>query len=96
MLRIGISEVDTSRWHREGRADILAQVSEYSGWLNEGPCPFLAASVDGRRGCGIYETRPETCREYPLAVGHMLYVDCDMLEPGDTDQDVARFMGRAP
>lgn len=94
MERIGISACDTSRWEREGRTDILSQVSEYSGWITPGPCPFLVATEDGRRVCGIYETRPETCREYPLATSHMAFVDCEMLEPGDTDDDIARFMGR--
>lgn len=95
MESLGISAGDTSRWEREGRTDILAQVGPYSSWRNPGPCPFLVAADDGRRVCGIYETRPETCREYPLAVGHMEFVDCEMLEPGDTDEHIARFMGRA-
>lgn len=92
MERIGISKSDTDRWEREGRSDIVAQVGEYAGWRNPGPCPFLAAADAKRQVCSIYETRPATCREYPLAIGHMQWVDCDMLEPGDTDQDVARFM----
>lgn len=94
MERIGISEPDLVRWRREGRADILAEVGDYSGWLKPGACPFLKPAPLGRLTCSIYETRPETCREYPMAVAHMAYVDCEMLEPGDTDQHVARFMGR--
>lgn len=95
MERIGISEPDIARWKRQDRPDILAKVSDESGWREPGPCPFVAALSKGRYTCKIYETRPETCREYPIAVDHMRFVDCEMLEPGDTDQDVARFMGRA-
>lgn len=95
MERIGISEPDLARWRREGRADIIAKVNIYSGWTEEGPCPFLVPASAGRFSCGIYETRPLTCREYPLAVDHMRYVDCDMLEPGDTDKTISDFMGRS-
>ena len=95
MERIGISEPDIARWTREGRLDILGEVSELSGWRTPGPCPFLVPIGAGRYSCSIYDTRPETCREYPLAASHMRFVDCEMLEPGDTDQHIARFMGRA-
>lgn len=95
MERIGISAPDTARWKRQGRLDILAKVSELSGWTEAGPCPFLVAVSPDRYGCAIYDTRPETCREYPFAVDHMRFVDCEMLEPGDTDQHIASFMGRA-
>lgn len=94
MERIGISAPDMERWRRENRTDILAQVSELSGWREPGACPFLVATNNGRFGCSIYETRPETCREYPFAVDHMRFVNCEMLEPGDTDAHVAGFMGR--
>jgi len=33
----------------------------------------------------IYDTRPEVCRRYPVAVGHMKSIGCEMLEAGDTD-----------
>jgi Fe-S-cluster containining protein len=99
------SSEDLDRWRREGRYDIL----QYAGilgsfadlWIsprtnNEmNRCPF----VRKRRNlpiydCTIYDTRPQICREYPLYVGHMMYVDCEMLEEGDTDEEVDRFMGR--
>lgn len=92
MERIGISEPDLDRWRRQGRTDILAEVGDQSGWREPGPCPFLAAAGAGRFGCSIYETRPATCREYPMAVSHMRFVDCEMLEPDDTDLHVTRFM----
>src|SRR5262245_36840773 len=94
MERIGISEPDITRWKSQGRTDILARLGELSGWLEPGPCPFLVAVGAGRYGCSIYETRPATCREFPIAVDHMRFVDCEMLEPGDTDLDIAQFMGR--
>jgi Fe-S-cluster containining protein len=58
-------------------------------------CPFVRkARNQDRYICTIYETRPAVCREFPYRVGQMEYVNCDMLEPGDTDADVDRFMGR--
>jgi Fe-S-cluster containining protein len=92
MERIMIGQSDIAQWKVQGRLDILAQLGEQSGWRTAGPCPFIAALPDNRFGCSIYETRPSTCREYPLAVNHMRFVDCEMLEPGDTDADIAAFM----
>jgi Fe-S-cluster containining protein len=95
MDSLGITDKDQARWREQGRDDILAQVNDHMGWLEPGPCPFAHEMSDGRYTCAIYDTRPETCREYPIAVIHMTFVDCEMLEPGDTDADVARFMGRS-
>lgn len=94
MERLGVSDEDMARWRREGRTDILEQVSAERGWLAPGRCVFLRDTGTGAQSCSIYDTRPETCREYPLGIVHMQSVDCEMLEPGDTDADVARFMGR--
>lgn len=94
MERIGISEPDIARWKLQGRTDILAQINEQSGWQQAGPCPFVVAVAPNRYTCSIYDTRPATCREYPIAVDHMRFVDCEMLEPDDTDRHIARFMGR--
>jgi Fe-S-cluster containining protein len=56
-------------------------------------CPFVRkVRNQDRYTCTIYETRPQVCRDYPWHVSHMKAVDCDMLEPGDTDADVERFM----
>lgn len=95
MERIVIASSDISRWRAQDRGDILAELGEQSGWLTPGPCPFVVALPGDRYTCSIYETRPDTCREYPLAVDHMRFVDCEMLEPGDTDQDIAAFMARS-
>ena len=95
MERLGITEGDKTRWRQQGRHEILAQINDEMGWRELGPCPFVLMIGDGRYTCTIYDTRPETCREYPIAVIHMRFVDCEMLELGDTDADVARFMGRA-
>lgn len=94
MERLGISDEDMDRWRREKRGDILAQVSNERGWQAPGRCVFLHGAGGGAQSCSIYHTRPATCREYPLAIVHMLSVDCEMLEPGDTDADVALFMAR--
>lgn len=95
MERFVIGASDIARWKEQGRLEILAQVGEQSGWQTPGPCPFVMALPHQRFVCSIYDTRPATCREYPLAVNHMRYVDCEMLEPGDTDEDIAAFMGRS-
>ncbi len=94
MERIGISAPDVARWKSQGRTDILAMLNDVSGWRDPGPCPFLVADGPNRYNCSIYETRPQTCREYPIAVDHMRVVNCEMLEPNDTDQHIAEFMGR--
>lgn len=56
-------------------------------------CPFVR-KLRGQEKyrCTIYETRPHVCRDYPSHVSHMEFVQCEMLEPGDTDDDVKRFM----
>ncbi len=95
MERLGISDADMARWRQEGRQDILAQVDKQRGWRETDPCPFLLDVGNDVHTCTIYDTRPETCQEYPIATIHMKFVDCEMLEPGDTDADVARFMGRS-
>ena len=99
MMRLGASDADVARWEREGRRDILAWVSRGDVWIDPvsgetaAVCPFVQ-KVRGsdRYACGIHQTRPETCREYPSHVAHMTFVDCEMLDEGDTDADVERFM----
>ena len=103
---------DVKRWRVEGRRDILSYVLVLGGednpfgdlWIsprtgNEATrCPFVRKLRGQERyTCTIYETRPEVCRLYPVAVDHMQNVRCEMLEPGDTDADadVAAYMGRS-
>jgi Fe-S-cluster containining protein len=70
-----ITEEDLSRWHREGRQDILTviehghviwvgdhMISADDGHYAHG-CPFLLAE-NNRWLCSIYETRPLVCRAY--------------------------------
>lgn len=99
---------DVKRWRRQGRYDILKWVAILGGpadpwgdlWIDpdgheRGRCPFVRKIRNQEKyTCTIYDTRPEACREYPLAVSHMLTVNCEMLDPGDTDADVDRFMNR--
>lgn len=109
MNTLTATQADVQRWRDEERVDILMWC-ELIGeepqpwgdlWVDQigerevKRCPF----VRKKRGkdqyvCTIYETRPEVCRTYPLSVEVMETVSCDMLEPGDTDDDVARFMAR--
>ena len=101
---------DVKRRRVEERGDILSWVRVLGGkddpwgdlWLsprtdNEAQrCPFVR-KIRGqeRYSCRIYKTRPEVCRQYPVAVDHMQSVRCEMLDPGDTDADVAAFMRRS-
>jgi Fe-S-cluster containining protein len=102
------SGADFVRWKREGRADILdwgvVLGSDKDGprgdlWISPVTgreaerCPFVR-KMPGRDKytCRIYDTRPEVCRSYPEAVDHMEFVSCEMLEPGDTDATVKKFM----
>lgn len=94
MERLAICGEDVSRWKAQGRQDILKNLGEESAWREPGPCPFVVQVSAAQYQCAIYDTRPLTCRDYPLAVGHMEFVGCEMLEPGDTDDVVARFMQR--
>lgn len=92
MERLSVCGDDVARWTSEGRQDILAKVGKESAWHKPGACPFVVRISADRYACAIYDTRPLTCRDYPLAVAHMKFVDCEMLEPGDTDRIVADFM----
>ena len=98
---------DLEMWRTAGRWDVLEWcwvidddvggdlwISPVTG-IEASRCPF----VRKRRGqdkydCTIYDVRPEVCRNYPLAIGHMQSIGCEMLEPGDTDEDVARFTSK--
>ena len=95
MERLGITAGDVSRWKAQNRSDILAELGAQSGWRAAGPCPFAVNVGPGRITCAIYDTRPLVCRDYPFAVAHMEFVDCEMLEPGDTDQTVIDFMRKS-
>jgi Fe-S-cluster containining protein len=70
-----VTDDDIRRWKAEGRDDILYILKkEHGTWEGDhlvsadsgNPlhgCPFFA--FDGKEfGCGIYETRPATCRKY--------------------------------
>jgi len=97
------SAEDLARWKKQKRHDILAYADEYFGiadlWISPRTgesmerCPFVRKQrgID-RYTCLIYDTRPEVCRGYPWWVAQMRFVDCEMLEPGDTDADVEEFM----
>lgn len=91
------SPCDIARWKREGRYDILQWMSCGDLWINPvtgseaSRCPFVKER-GSKFECTIYETRPKVCREYPLNVSHMKAVDCEMMETGDTDDDVMAYI----
>lgn len=92
---------DIERWHKQHRYDIIQWCDQITGdlWFHpitdkeQDRCPFVR-KVRNKPiyTCTIYDTRPTVCRNYPSNVSHMKTVDCEMLEPGDTDEDVAAFM----
>ena len=104
MGSLAASGEDVRRWRKEGRGDILEWVWIFGDaddpwgdlWINSAEheaqrCPFVR-KVRGQDKyvCRIYETRPAVCRAYPQNVEHMKAVNCEMLEPGDTDVDIKR------
>lgn len=51
-LKLGLTcDEFKSRYLEKAREDFI---------INKKPCPFL-----GKKGCSIYECRPQNCREYP-------------------------------
>lgn len=63
---------DLERWRAHGREDLLARASAI-GWLWIDPatgtledrCPYLARTGPETARCGIYDLRPDICRDYP-------------------------------
>lgn len=106
------TEDDVTRWVKHRRYDILRFVDLVRPdgaficadlWVDNQTgndrkrCPFVRkVRSQDRYTCTIYETRPEVCREFPHHVSQMEFVNCEMLERGDTDADVDVFMGRPP
>ncbi|MEE9913586.1 MAG: YkgJ family cysteine cluster protein [Deltaproteobacteria bacterium] len=77
-----VRDDDITRWHTEGRDDILHILErEHGAWEGDHlvsadsgrplhGCPFFA--FDGEQfGCGIYETRPATCRNYHAGLSEL-------------------------
>lgn len=66
------SRHDIERWQKEGRDDLLARVSSVGFlWINpetgalEESCPYLERVDTDSAYCGINETKPAICRDYP-------------------------------
>jgi Fe-S-cluster containining protein len=99
---------DVKRWRRQKRYDILQHAFVLGPkdnpfadlWVTPDGndvrrCPFVR-KIRGvpRHTCTIYDTRPQVCRDFPFYADQRR--DCEMIEPGDTNDDVDRFMGRPP
>ena len=69
---LNASARDLERWKQEGRDDLLRRVIRL-GWIwvdpksgrLEDPCPFIERTNDNRGLCGINDTKPDICRDYP-------------------------------
>lgn len=72
------SHQDLQRWRQQGRDDLLARVNRLGWiWINpqsgrpETRCPFIVRTGASTSLCGINDTKPAICRDYPtLAHGH--------------------------
>lgn len=90
---INIAASDLMRWKKEGRKDILKEIS----WIHNYPrdntggfyiaqtafnpkqaCPFLKYD-DNLSSCFIYQTRPRCCRNFPY--GQEIVKEC----PGSSE-----------
>jgi Fe-S-cluster containining protein len=74
-----VEEADEARWEVEGRRDILERLEWerwHVGWDEAGAynletgerfeqCVFRKVEADGRVLCGIHDTKPMICRDYP-------------------------------
>lgn len=74
-----VEEDDERRWERDGRKDLLDRLSyerERVRWDRAAPyncetgetfsrCVFTVVASDGRVICGIHDTKPRICRDYP-------------------------------
>jgi Fe-S-cluster containining protein len=74
---IDIAYSDIVRWEKQGRKDILGEVSFLNNYPKKGhggfyieksvrkpkqPCPFLAGNT-----CNIYDSRPLVCTDFPFS-----------------------------
>jgi len=89
MMTLTASAKDVARWRREGRDDILRYVAQvglgfYDLWVDDGVelarCPFLRKDRGAATyRCRIHETRPETCRRYPVSYEQMVADECEII-----------------
>jgi Fe-S-cluster containining protein len=75
--------------------DIFAYVHKNEIWVDPTTrvklhtCPFLemlpklTPSEANKYVCGIYESRPQDCRQYPSLISEMIKDGCEMIELSD-------------
>lgn len=90
------SEQEIAQWELFD-PDIFAYVANNEIWVDPETgikldrCPFLnpipsnATDSDIKYTCGIYESRPEDCRQYPSLLFEMVADECEMIEVGDLE-----------
>ncbi len=50
-------------------------------------CPWLRKLPRQEKyECRIHDVRPEVCRDFPIDIGQMIDLDCEILEAGDLDK----------
>jgi len=69
---LNASKADLKRWQNQGREDLLARVNRLSWiWIDpqtgrpEERCPFIERRDEKTALCGIQQTKPDMCRDYP-------------------------------
>lgn len=69
---LNASSADLERWRSQGREDLLRRVNRL-GWIWVDPetgrleerCPFILRLDGDTAICGIQQTKPDICRDYP-------------------------------
>ena len=88
------TEADMLLWLMR-RPEVLDHVGGIPGDLWISPvtgkelkrCPWLRKLPKQEKYmCRIHDVRPEVCRDYPIDIAQMIYLDCEMLEAGDLDK----------
>jgi len=79
---VKVNKEDIARWKKEQQYDILLCITEWPGGTlalihkNEkklDECIFLT-----KKGCSIYETRPQVCRDFPKGPNQVNEFNCKL------------------
>jgi uncharacterized protein len=69
---LNASRTDLERWRQTGREDLISRVNRLGWiWINpqtgeqEERCPFITRTGPETAICGIQDTKPDMCRDYP-------------------------------
>lgn len=79
---VRVRNEDIQRWRRQGRYDIILCLESWMGSdaflihkKDKEECIFLTT-----KGCEIYETRPQVCKEFPKTIAHAAKHHCTLIK----------------